>query len=589
MRAVLLHARHDLRASWRSWLVLGLLIALTGGAVVALAAGARRTDSAYPRLLKAERAPDILLFLGGPGLPQPAQVRRLPEVADSAVAVALQSTDPDFVALVGDGRYGQEIDRFKYLAGRPARPDRPDEVVAGFLLARSRHLHVGSPLTMSVPGAGPPQAVTLRVVGIEASPYEFPPRPAEAGNPSLYLSPAFLHTPAGARALAAGVGGTAVVLRLRHGNGDQQAFQADLQRLAQGPVPFEVLANQSVNVQRTFHLQAVALWLMAAAAGLATALVLLQLLIRQATEDATEHSALRALGMTSNQLLASGMVRITAVAAASAVVAVGVATALSPLLPLGNARIAEPHPGFAFDATAIGLGATGLLLVVILLGAAAMVRTTMPAGERAGQEWRGDHPSAVAGAVARAGLPLVVVAGVRLALQPGRGRTAVPVRATLAAAVIGVAAMAAALTFGTSLGHLLTTPGLYGVAFDAHLETMDNSSITPAVTAVQGDGAVDAVAMGSTGAPLQVGRVSVDAQATTSVRGSIVPTLIEGRLPTGPDEIALGSRTCAISTPTWVRPSRSQWRASPARGRCGSSAVPSSRRSMTPSSSGPGR
>ena len=49
MTAVWLMVRVGLRARWRSWLVLAVLAGLAGGMVIAVAAGARRTDAAYPR------------------------------------------------------------------------------------------------------------------------------------------------------------------------------------------------------------------------------------------------------------------------------------------------------------------------------------------------------------------------------------------------------------------------------------------------------------------------------------------------------------------------------------------------------------
>jgi hypothetical protein len=552
MTAEYLHARAEMRARWRSWLLLALMVAVSGGAVLALAAGARRTDTAYPRFLRAERAADVQLFVDR-GVA--AQARRLPEVIDSASSIGLAPTETDFAPVViTDVRYGQELNRFKFLAGRPLNPDRADEAVVNFLVAKGRHLHVGSPLTIhfrtgaasGTNGPGPPpvtQPVTFRVVGIEAAPGEFPPR-SSTGDLPVYLSPAFLRTPVGAQAPGTDGAIQAMVVRLRHGARDAAILQADLERLAGTPVGFSVQRDQTANVQRSMHLQAVAVWLMAGFAALATALVLLQLLARQRIEDAVEDSTLKALGMTSDQLRASGMMRVGSMAAAGALGAAIVAVLLSPLLPLGSARVAEPHPGFAFDALALVVGGVGVLLVVSLLGVAALFRTTRTvAGSGTGEELRG-RPSSLAKTLPLARLPLVVTTGIRLALEAGRGRAAVPVRATLAAAAIGVGAMAAAVTFGASLGHLLATPGLYGVTFDAHVQTNANfGDIRPVIPALQADPTLEAVAVGFTSAPLKVGAVTFDAQGTTDVQGSLAPTVIEGRLPAAADEILLGSRT----------------------------------------------
>jgi len=65
MRAVLRVAGLGLRARWRDWLVLTVLIGLAGGAVLAASAGARRTASAYPRFLRYSHASDLLVATSG--------------------------------------------------------------------------------------------------------------------------------------------------------------------------------------------------------------------------------------------------------------------------------------------------------------------------------------------------------------------------------------------------------------------------------------------------------------------------------------------------------------------------------------------
>src|SRR6516165_12289653 len=61
MRAILRVAAHAIRARWRGWALLALLVAIGGGAVLAAAAGAWRTSSAYPRFLQASKASDLLV------------------------------------------------------------------------------------------------------------------------------------------------------------------------------------------------------------------------------------------------------------------------------------------------------------------------------------------------------------------------------------------------------------------------------------------------------------------------------------------------------------------------------------------------
>ena len=60
-----------------------------------------------------------------------------------------------------------------------------------------------------------------------------------------------------------------------------------------------------------------------------------------------------------------------------------------------------------------------------------------------------------------------MTAGVQLAVEQGRGRTAVPVRGALLGTALSVLAVTAAITFGANLLQLVQTPRLYGQAWDA--------------------------------------------------------------------------------------------------------------------------
>src|ERR1019366_7108721 len=52
--------------------------------------------------------------------------------------------------------------------------------------------------------------------------------------------------------------------------------------------------------------------------------------------------------------------------------------------------------------------------------------------------------------------------GLNFALEPGRGRTAVPVRSALFATALAVVIAVATLTFGDGLSTLVSNPPLYG-------------------------------------------------------------------------------------------------------------------------------
>src|SRR5690242_20520798 len=70
--AVWMRLRSELRTRWRAWLGLALLIGLAGAAAVAAAAGARRTETAYPRFVQAENGYDLITG-GFPGNVDPGR------------------------------------------------------------------------------------------------------------------------------------------------------------------------------------------------------------------------------------------------------------------------------------------------------------------------------------------------------------------------------------------------------------------------------------------------------------------------------------------------------------------------------------
>lgn len=523
-------ARADLRVRWRSQAALAVFVAVAGGLVLGLVAGAQRTATAYPRLLVAQHGADAVVYLpqGGIG---PSGVQHVPEVTASTVLVGLASDATDFIPAVVRG--AAAVDTPRILSGRALRPDRADEVVVGFVLAGELHLHVGS--TMKV-GFLPSPVVTpvtsrFKVVGIEAAPGEFPPR--LAGTNVAYFSPAFLRSPLGRE--AAQGSSNVVFVRLRHGSSDIEALRRALYQREGGPVSVVKMSDLTSNVQRSIHYEVLALDILAALAGVTLALVLIQLLLREGSLRVAEYEPMRALGMTSGQLVATGMASIGATAAAGTAGALAVATAFSPLLPIGTAGVAEPDPGVSVNFAVFGIGASAILLVVGLFGALTLLQVVRRRSDGAPQR----APTLLA-------LPTTATLGAWMALHPGRGRSAVPLRSTVTAIAIGVGATIGVVIFGASLSHLLGTPRLYGATFDADVEANGNfSDVRPALPAVSRDRDVTGIALGQTGIPLQSGVVTFGAQLMVPIRGSIDPPVIAGRLPRAKDEMALGSVTLA--------------------------------------------
>ena len=479
--------RAELRRRWRAWLSVALLAAAFAGAVTAAAAGARRTDSAYPRLLTWSKAPHMLVGSGySPSFaPLPrAALSRMPQVTAVGYVREIGLVAPRDINLVApeDNRIPSSLWKRKIVAGRLADPGRSDEVNVSFMVAQARHLRPGDTLRVVLETRGKPVPFAFRVAGIEAAAAEFPPQ-IDTGPGHVWATPAFWRTHRTELSEAI----PEAALRLRHGTADVTAVQRELTRLAHGKTPGGTpLAAQSANTEHSIHLQAVALRLLAGILGAIGVLVLGQVLARLSFTEATDYAALRALGTSRRQLMAIGAGRAAAIGIAAAGLTVALAFALSPLLPVGLAGMAEPHPGLDADGWVLAIGALATVLVTVACAAPSAWRSA--ASDFA--------PGAVPVRHAR-GRPIISLArgigsapqmmGVRLALQPGAGRTALPVRSTIAGAVIGVAALCAAMVFSASLGHLLATPRLYGVAWDAVIGSTNAAQVTPVARIVARD------------------------------------------------------------------------------------------------------
>jgi len=542
--------RAELRRRWRAWLSVALLAAAFAGVTTAAAAGARRTDSAYPRLLAWSKAPHMLIVSGySPSLaPLPrAALPRMPQVTAVGYVREIGLVAPHDINLLApeDNQIPGSLWKRKIVAGRLADPARSDEVNVSFMVAQARHLRPGDTLRVVLETArGKPVPFAFRVAGIEAAAAEFPPQ-TDTGPGHVWATLAFWRT----HRTEVFETFPQAVLRLRHGSADVTAVQRELTRLAHGKIPGvgDPLAAQLANTEHSIHLQAVALWLLAGILGAIGVLVLGQILARLSFTESSDYAALRALGTSRRQLMAIGVGRAAAIGTAAAGLTVALAFALSPLLPVGLAGVAEPHPGLDADGWVLAIG--GLAAVLVTVACAA------PSARRAAAS---DFAPGVVPVLPARSRPIIALArsigsapqmmGIRLALQPGAGRTALPVRSTIAGAVIGVAALSAAMVFSASLGHLLATPRLYGVTWDANVGSLIGAELTPVATIVAHDPDVAAWSVGNSNAPVRVNGISVGGIAMNSGRGpSLMAAPVEGRLPRGPGEITLGTRTLAVT------------------------------------------
>ena len=231
MRAVWLRLRAELRHQWRAWLALALLLGVIGGIALTAAAGARRTDTAYPRFLRASHAAQLAVFPALSGFRGYFRaVARLPQVSSSASAAFLQMSlpgAPPFSGLTAEastaGDDGVSLDRVKVLAGRLFDPADPHAVMISQQLAGQEHLRPGGTLHLvGYPQRGPNPDVkhAVRLAFRVSAVVAFTDQIAAASYPRLLLSPAFAHTQ---QAMSFNPAGGALYLVLRP-HADAAAF-----------------------------------------------------------------------------------------------------------------------------------------------------------------------------------------------------------------------------------------------------------------------------------------------------------------------------------------------------------------------------
>ena len=323
-------------------------------------------------------------------------------------------------------------------------------------------------------------------------------------------------------------------------------------------------ATDMAATQQAIRPLAIALAAFAVLAGLIALAVIGQLLSRQLALDAAEFPVLRAIGATRASLVALSLARLAIVTLAGGVIAVVVAVAASPLMPIGPARLAEPHPGTEVNVAVLGAGFAVIALLPLALLAGAAWRAARAAGGPLGiaEPAQPAHRSRIGGALTRAGSVTGGV-GVAMAFEPGHGRTAVPVRSALAGSVIAVAA----LDGRRRLRHQPRRPGLHPARLRAELGRPARPGVRRGARRVRR--AVIAAERAVTGyASGNYGQFVIDGQVVPAIgldqpTGGGYLTMLAGRAPAGPARSPSGPRRCAPSTRASARRSRSpssSWR-----------------------------
>lgn len=372
--------------------------------------------------------------------------------------------------------------------------------------------------------------VAFHVVGFEAAETDFPS--GSSLSYYLYTTPAFART-----LLPRTATGDLYFARLRNGAAGVPRFSRQVSSLGAEAYNLNEIA---ASVQSSIHPQAIGWWILAMLSALVALAVVGQALVRQSIVESEDYPTMAAIGADRRQLLALGLARNVAVGLVGAAGAVVVATALSPLAPFGEARIAETSTGVTFDPLVLPLGALATVLVVSGLGIWPALRATrtLRAGERTGEP----RPSAVVARLAALGAPPSAMIGVRNALERRSGGATVPVGAALIGTPLAVAALCATGVFGASLSNLTATPRLYGAPFQLNISN-PSGGLSPALLAsLEHNKAVSGIMKGFA-AQVSVNKVAVGAGVVTPIKGRVLLSTVSGHVPDGDGQIGLGATT----------------------------------------------
>ena len=557
---------------WSAYLGLMLLIGLIGGIAMGSIAAARRTQSSYPAFLASTDASDLTMSTYGianaaaasnysPTLAR--EIAHLPEVklVESWVGAGVAPLEPDGapnltapINPVGsvDGLYFNE-DRATPVVGRMANPGRADEFVTTALGARALGLHVGQAVPMGVytptqfnsPGFGTPRVaperrIDMKLVGIVVFNNQVIEDDADRLPTDILFTPALTRTLIASKA----VQGTWYAMQLVHGSRDIPTVEKALIRLlpSGSDANFTVSSLTETKVERAVKPESIALGVFGAIAALAALAIAAIAISRQLRSADDELQVFRALGASPATTVAGELVGVLAATVAGTLMAVAVAVGLSPLSPLGPIRHVYHPPGIAFDWTVLGSGA---LVLIGGLGVTAVALAYRGAPHRLAARSHIDPPrdAKLLQMATSAGLSVSCAVGLRFALKPSRGRTAVPARSVLSGAILAVVIVTATLTFNSGLRTLVSSPGLYGWNWSYALSS-GNDVPPQALAALNHDPYVAAWA-GYHNLSVQIDGLTVPVLLGDN-HAAVVPPVLSGHAVDNNNQIVLGAVTLSL-------------------------------------------
>ena len=422
----------------------------------------------------------------------------------------------------------------KIVEGRAPRQDRPNEFAVSRSVFRSAKLELQDHLRLITYSAaqakvkgfdvGSPKGLALEatLVGVIDDPASLSDGFAVALFPSSLLG-----------AGDVGIAATIASVGLAPG-ATVQEMRSQVAALPGGDV-FSVEAATPIDrdVRTAVSAQGQGLAVLAVIVAGTTIVVLGQLLSRQYRRSDTDVVVLSSLGLTRTQLIAEPVAQAAVAVMPGALAATALAYLCSGLFPRGFVKVIEPHPGRLLNPIVHVVGPVALVVSLLLWMLCSRAAQSQEVAEVRSTGLVDRLVPAIPSATTALGLHFALGRG------PGRARA---VRVPFIGLILIVGLVFGALTFGRNLGLVIDEPARYGVNFDLGLG--QGGKITRAnVRSLVVDPKLSHDIAGVTlyGALLlNAGRAPLYVIGMDPLRGDLVPDVLSGRLPAGPEEIAIG-------------------------------------------------
>ncbi len=542
-----LWSRNDLRARWRSLLVLGVLAGVTTGLAVASFDGALRTGSALSRLEERNLASDAVVFASQSSLEQPhwTTLATRPEVEQIArwqLVFGLVDGVDSVLFAPGDDVFLNTVDRPIVVEGRMFDPAATDEMVItdafvgepGVLPGVGDVVHLDAYSSFD-PTAPPGPSVDFTVVGVVHSSLSY------VFTGGMFISPGFAAAYQGQIVTAENA-----MVTLRNGAADVAALRRHASTDVFQGVPVLDLQVTARRVTATTDVERAMLLLLAAIIALSGLVFVGQAMARSAAAIGADAPTLRALGMTRRELTLCACWPHALTVVAAVVSTVLTAAIASRWFPVGLAAQVDPDRGFRFDALLLSAAALGVMVLIV---AGVALASWLAAGP--------ERPVEVArhARLTRLGFirPLTVGVGMRMALDGGRRSARRTSRSALVGATAAVAGIVAVITLNHGLADALQHPEVAGIAWDATVvpnpddvspATGVDPAVVAAVVAQPGLAAIGTIGRTVT----QIGEVGVPTFTVVDVvdgraGGDVRLVTLTGSAPHADNEVTLGPST----------------------------------------------